>query len=119
MSRIATTVEQSEKLHSAGLLIETADMYYYCQAVSNFQLLCVYDGENISRIRGYHPAWSLSKLIDIAGMTATVRAISGLPPYKTPCKDSTQLITRLVNTILHQKKVKKKRKNYEIQSNND
>ena len=65
MTQIATTIEQSERLLEAGLCKEGADMQwtYLCGEDTYWLQVARED----SQLFADFPAWSLSKLIDIAG----------------------------------------------------
>lgn len=65
MTQIATTIEQSERLLKAGLCKECADMQWtYLRSEDTYWLQVARED---SQLFADFPAWSLSKLIDIAG----------------------------------------------------
>lgn len=69
MSQIATTIEQSKRLISAGLDPESADMMWEQHYDHEEPYLTVKPHTTLGRTLTCHaiPAWSLSKLIDIRG----------------------------------------------------
>lgn len=76
-SQICTTREQSERLLKLGFKKETADMVWIKELALDEVVHCTYDAETYmlrpidylegESHRGYIPAWSLHRLIEILG----------------------------------------------------
>lgn len=65
MTQIATTIEQSKRLLKAGLSKEGADMQWtYLRSEDTYWLQVARED---SQLFADFPAWSLSRLVDIAG----------------------------------------------------
>ena len=68
MSKICTTIEQSNKLIELGLDINTADMYWRelkYSAEPNFEAKIRQEGMMIESPVVYSPAWSLTALMEV------------------------------------------------------
>lgn len=68
MSKICTTIEQSNKLIELGLDINTADMYWRelkYSAEPNFEAKIRQEGMMIESPVVYSPAWSLTVLMEV------------------------------------------------------
>lgn len=67
MSKICTTIEQSQKLIELGIDVNTADMVWVCGRLHTdgpkYQVLRV--KEEVSEPENYIPAWSLPALMDL------------------------------------------------------
>lgn len=67
MSQIATTIEQSKRLLSAGLCPNSADMSWHKYGTSKWDLWVGYYDRHISGLQTI-PAWSLAGLWDAFGL---------------------------------------------------
>lgn len=93
-SQIATTIEQSKRLLNAGFRRDSADMQYTYHAYDDRYFLNVaYDD---SQLFAAYPAWSLSKLIELAGKKETVVWIPEIAPQLGDVGD---YIERLVHFL--------------------
>lgn len=79
MSQIATTIEQSKRLLSAGLCPNSADMSWHKYRTSKWDLWVGYYNRHIPDLQTI-PAWSLAGLCELAKDKKTTALMPSLNP---------------------------------------